>query len=257
VSHESTSRAPAKGLFVTGTDTDVGKTAVAVAIAGGLAAAGRRVGVYKPVASGIASAAEPGCDPWLLWEAARRPGTLADVCPQAFPAAIAPPRAAAVAGRAVDESLLRSGLAAWRTSDLVVVEGAGGLFSPLGETTLNADLAREFGLPLVVVDSTRLGSIGRSLATVKAARAEGLRVVACVLSQVAPPRGRAEDPDSDERIAADAAADLRRRLPDVLVTRLGHGSTSFEPAIDWWAAAGGHHEESRSEGLPVPIERRR
>ena len=54
------------------------------------------------------------------------------------------------------------------------VEGAGGLFSPLGERVLNADLARDFGLPLVVVDSARLGAIGRTLATVCAARASGL-----------------------------------------------------------------------------------
>ena len=225
------------GLFVTGTDTDVGKTAVAVAIAGTLAAAGRQVGVYKPVASGLAAATEPGGDPWLLWEAARRPGSIDDVCPQAFPAAIAPPRAAAAAGRTVDEALLRSGLAAWQASDVVVVEGAGGLFSPLGVSTLNADLAREFALPLVIVDSTRLGSIGRSLATVRAARAEGLRVAACVLSEVQPPRGEVSQPDSDERIAADAEADLRRLLPDVPVTRLGHGANEFVPPIDWWAAA--------------------
>jgi dethiobiotin synthetase len=227
----------ARGLFVTGTDTDVGKTAAAVAIAAAIAGAGRRVGVYKPAASGIPSAATPGGDPRRLWEAAGRPGAIADVCPQVFPLAIAPARAAAAAGLAVDESLLRTGLLAWRMSEIVIVEGAGGLFSPLGGTTLNVDLAREFGLPLVIVDSTRLGSIGRSLATVRAARAEGLAVAACVLSQVAPPRGDPSQPDGDEQITADAAADLRRLLPDVPVTRLGHGATVFDPAIDWWTAA--------------------
>jgi dethiobiotin synthetase len=229
---------PRRGLFVTGTDTDVGKTAVAVALVRLLVAADKAVGVYKPVASGVASPEDPDGDPRRLWEAAGRPGRLADVCPQAFPAAIAPARAAAAAGRTVNESLLRTGLDAWRASDVVVVEGAGGLFSPLSGETLNADLAREFALPLVVVDSARLGSIGRTLATVRAARAEGLRVAACVLSEVASPRGRAGEPESDEQIAADAAADLRRLLPDVPVTRLGHNASDVRPPIDWWAATG-------------------
>ena len=227
-----------RGLFVTGTDTDVGKTAVAVAIIRLLVAAGKAVGVYKPVASGVASAEDPAGDPGRLWEAAGRPGRPAEVCPQVFPAAIAPARAAAAAGRSVDESLLGAGIVAWQASDVVVVEGAGGLFSPLAGDTLNVDLAREFALPLVVVDAARLGSIGRTLATVRAARAEGLSVAACVLSQVTPPRGRPGDPDSDEQIAADAGADLRRLLPNVAVTRLGHGATAFAPPIDWWAATG-------------------
>jgi dethiobiotin synthetase len=238
--------APRRGLFVAGTDTDVGKTAVAVAVARSLCGGGRRVGVYKPVASGIASPDEPDGDPRQLWEAAGRPGSLADVCPQFFSAAIAPARAAAAAGRAVDESLLRTGLAPWHESDVVVVEGAGGLFSPLARDTLNADLARDFALPLVIVDSTRLGSIGRTLATVRAARAEGLCLAACVLSHVTPLRGRATEPDSDEQIAAAAEAELRRLLPDIAVTRLGHGATEFAPPLDWWAAAGMHGGERRA-----------
>jgi len=78
----------------------------------------------------------------------------------------------------------------------------------------------------------------QTLATVRAARAEGLRVAACVLSEVASPRGRAGGPESDEQIAADAEADLRRLLPDVPVTRLGHNASDVRPPIDWWAAAG-------------------
>lgn len=229
---------PPRGLFVTGTDTSVGKTAVAVAIARSLAAAGRRVGVYKPVASGIASIDDPGGDPRRLWEAAGRPGDLAAVCPQAYPAAIAPVRAAAAAGRALDGSLLRTGLAAWRESDVVVVEGAGGLFSPLDARTLGVDLAHEFGFPLVVVDDARLGAIGRSLTTVRAARAEGLAVAACVLSHVLPPHGDASDPESDKAIAATAAADLRRWLEGTPVAILGHAADETRPAVDWWQAAG-------------------
>jgi dethiobiotin synthetase len=230
---------PRYGLFVVGTDTDVGKTAVAVAILRGLVAAGRRVAAYKPVASGIAAASEPGGDPARLWEAAGRTGAIGSVCPQCFKPPLAPPRAARVVGQSVDESLLRRGLTAWRDHELVVVEGAGGLFSPLAAATLGADLAREFGYPLVVVDAARLGAIGRTLATVQAARAAGLTVAACVLSQVTPPRGEPDDPAGDVAIAAANTADIQRLVADVPVTLLSHGATAFAPPLDWWSLAGG------------------
>jgi len=231
----------ATGIFVTGTDTDVGKTAVAVAIIKSLVARGVSVGVYKPVASGVDCGADGAIlagDPLRLWEAAGRPLSLALACPQCFPAAIAPHRSARAAGRVVDERLLRGGYDVWRAScQVVVVEGAGGLFSPLGDTMLNVDLARELGLPLVVVDSARLGAIGRTLATVEAAKARGLRVAAIVLSHVAPtPTG--DGPEAPASIARDAEADLAARLAQVPVAALFHGAEQIEPAVDWLAVAG-------------------
>lgn len=224
----------APGLFVTATDTDAGKTAVAVAIARQLRAAGRRVGVYKPAASGGDG------DPRALWDAAGRPGRLADVCPQVFAAPIAPHRAARLEGRAVDETLLRRGSDVWRTDcDVVVVEGAGGLYSPLGEHTDNAAIARDLGLPLVVVDAARLGAIGRTLAVVRAARADNLVVAAVVLSHVTVPEGTEDDPRSTAGIAHAAVLDLAARLPGIPVAVLGHGAARIEPALDWEAIAGG------------------
>lgn len=175
------------GLFLAGTDTDVGKTHVAAAILRTLGSAGSRVAAYKPVSSGFASVADERSDAWILWDAAGRQGDPRDVCPQSFAAAIAPPSSAGPRAR-VDEELLRSGFDACRsTGDVVVVEAAGGLFSPLADETLGIDLAREFSLPLVVVDAARLGAIGRTLGIIRAARAEGLRTAAVVLSHTTPP----------------------------------------------------------------------
>jgi len=225
------------GLFVVGTDTDVGKTAVGVALVSALVATGSRVGVYKPVASGSSG---PGGDADRLWQAAGRPLSLDRVCPQLFAAAIAPADAARAEGRAVDERLLRDGLDPWRdVSDLVVVEGAGGLFSPVGPTTLVADLAREFAVPLVIVDAARLGLAGRTLMAVRAARAAGLRVAAVVVSETTPPRGTADDPAGDAAILRSGLATLRGRLPDVAVGCLAHKAARIEPAIDWSALARG------------------
>lgn len=226
--HESETMA--RGVFVTGTDTDVGKTAVAVAILRQLRGLGHAVGAYKPAASGGAA----GGDAAALWAAAGRPLSLQAVCPQVFAAAIAPHRAARVAGRMVDERLLRTGFEPWRAAGgIVVVEGAGGLFSPLGDTTLNVDLARDLGLPLVVVDAARLGAIGRTLGLVRAARAEGLTVAAVVLSQVAALAGAADDSTSPAGIAADSRAELAARLPGVPVSMLAHAAERITPAIDW------------------------
>lgn len=228
---------PAVGLFVSGTDTGVGKTAVAAVIARSLVTRGLRVGVYKPVASG-ATPDDAASDARRLWEAANRPRDLAAVCPQSFAAPLAPSWAAREEGRTVDERLLRDGLTSWLDiSDIVIVEGAGGLFSPVGERSLGCDLARDLGFPLVIVDQARLGAIGRTLATVRAARAEGLRIAAVVLSMAGPPTGDPEDPAGDLRIARDNAAELSSRLGGMPVAALGYGAAVAEPDLDWLALA--------------------
>jgi len=243
------------GLFVTGTDTDVGKTAVAVALVRGLMRSGLRsglrVGVYKPVASGVPPGGAAGSDVARLWEAAGRPLSMEAVCPQMFSAAISPPRSARAEGRRVDDAVLRSGFDAWRdVSDIVIVEGAGGLFSPLGDATLNADLARDLDLPLVVVDAARLGAIGRTLAVVRAARAEGLRVAAVVLSQGEPFEESADDPKSPWAIARDSAGDLADRLRPVPVTMLAHHATAIEPDLDWLTLARSAAQRAVDTNLP-------
>ncbi|MCE9631938.1 MAG: dethiobiotin synthase [Planctomycetia bacterium] len=216
----------------------MGKTHVAAAIVRTLVTAGRRVGVYKPVASGCTTAADIASDAWQLWDAAGRPLTPEDVCPQVFAAPIAPHRSSRHAGREVDERLLRTGLDAWfSAADVVVVEGAGGLFSPVGAATLVSDLARDFRLPLVIVDAARLGAVGRSLATCRAAEAEGLEVAAVVLSHTTPPTGVVADPASAVAIARDSAADIASRLPTIPVAILEHAASRMPPGIDWAAIA--------------------
>lgn len=235
------------GLFVTGTDTGVGKTHVATAIVRVLAASGLRVGVYKPVASGFATAADEASDAWMLWRAAGSPRTPRDVCPQSFATPVAPPASARLENTQVDERLLRTGLDRWMAdSDVVVVEGAGGLFSPVGDSSLVVDLAREFKLPVVVVDAARLGAIGRSLAAVRAARAEGLQVAAVVLSH-GEPTADMEAPTSPRVLARQAAREITART-GLIVTILEHAALTMPPGIDWLALAGGRNRASTRAG---------
>lgn len=174
-----------KKLFFAGTDTDVGKTYSAALVASHCRRAGRRVGVYKPVASGCrrVDGALIADDAVALWDAAGRPRTLADVCPQRFVQPLAPPQAAAQEGKVVDADLLRSGADCWETdSDLLIIEGAGGLFSPLADGVLNIDLVKQFeSVTLLIVAANRLGAIHQSLSTCTAAIHHGIQPAGIIL----------------------------------------------------------------------------
>lgn len=222
---------PPRGLFITGTSTDVGKTYVASRIARSLVQAGKRVGVYKPVASGCHD--EDGgrqCDDAReLWEGAGRPGELAAVCPQMFLAPLAPHLAARREGRVVDAGLLRSGLDYWRErSEFVIVEGAGGLMSPASDDDYVADLAHEFQFPLIVVAANALGAINQTLQTLITAATwlDGLNVAGIVLNDSRPDAG--DDPST-----ADHEEELRRRCVPPLLAHL-RWKEEFATEIDWW-----------------------
>jgi dethiobiotin synthetase len=229
------------GLLVTGTDTGVGKTFVACLIARELCTRGLRVGVYKPVASGCHVDGDRlvSDDALRLWEAAGRPGELDRVGPQRFAAPLAPHLAALAEGRAVDRELLCSGLEYWRDrSDLVVVEGVGGLLTPVSEQDYVADLACEFGYPLVVVSRNVLGAINQTLQTlaVAASYRGGLKVAGVVLNDADPDRV------ADDLSIGSNADELRRRCNAPVLAHVRWNASAFEPRVKWmdWAARPGH-----------------
>ncbi|MEX2559298.1 MAG: dethiobiotin synthase [Pirellulales bacterium] len=223
------------GLFISGTGTGVGKTYVAAIVARALAAQGRRVGVYKPVASGCRAddAGLVSDDAVILWEAAGRPGELERVCPQRFGAPLAPHLAARAEGRRVDRELLRSGLDYWlERSDVVLIEGAGGLLSPVDDDEYQADLAADFGFPLLMVASDVLGTINQTLSAlvVAATFRDGLDVVGVVLNQPSPPPHDAS--------TASNYAELRARAVPPVVARIGWQATSPDEPVDWFGLGG-------------------
>jgi dethiobiotin synthetase len=219
-------------LFIIGADTGVGKTYVTALIAQALAAAGVRVGVYKPAASGCTWRGDElvSDDALALWKAAGQPRTLSRVCPQRFEAPLAPHLAAEAEGRELDAELLRAGLDYWREqSEFVLVEGAGGFLSPLGPEEYVANLAAEFGYPLVVVVRNAVGAINQTLQTLVAvtAWAEELAIAGIVLNQT--------DPRTDDASLATNRREIERRAVPPVLAELGHGATRFDPAIDWRA----------------------
>jgi dethiobiotin synthetase len=224
-----------RGLFLTGTDTGVGKTYVGAMVARWLHVAGCRVGVYKPAASGCRRAADRlvSADAVALWEAAGRPGTLDRVCPQRFEAPVAPHLAARAEGKRLDANLLRSGIETWQAqSEIVVVEGAGGLMSPLGEEEYVADLAYDLGFPLVIVARNALGTIHHTLATLIAAAAfrEGLPIAGIVLNNPAGPSGDASTGTNRRELAA--------RCGPPILAEVAWQADRFDAEVDWHALAG-------------------
>jgi len=158
----------ARGLFVTGTDTGVGKTRVAVALIHALRARGLRVAAMKPVSAGNAPG-ELNEDVEALMQAANLALDVRDVNPYAFAEPIAPHIAAHRAGIRIELPVITqaySRLAA--AADVVVVEGAGGWRVPLNEHEDMADLAQALGLPIVLVVGMRLGCLNHALLTAEA-----------------------------------------------------------------------------------------
>lgn len=171
----------ARGVFVTGTDTGVGKTLVACAIARGLRARGVDVGVMKPIETGVGI--EGPRDAIALREAAGASDPLELVCPFAFALPAAPTIAAAVEGREIDLAAIQNAFAELASRhEILVVEGAGGLLVPAAKGASMADLARGFGFPLLVVARAELGTINHTLLTLEAAAARGLAVAGVVVS---------------------------------------------------------------------------
>lgn len=154
-----------KGLFVTGTDTGVGKTRVAVALIHALRARGLRVAAMKPVAAGHVPG-ELNEDVTALLQAANVAAAIRDVNPYAFEPAIAPHIAAQQAGVRIELDVIAEAFARLAAAaDAVVVEGAGGWRVPLNEDADMADLAQRLGLPVVLVVGLRLGCLNHAMLT--------------------------------------------------------------------------------------------
>jgi dethiobiotin synthetase len=174
------------GIFVTGTDTAVGKTTVASGIVAALHRRGLRVGVFKPVETGctrrVDARPEPSDAVQLQFFAGCRLD-LAALCPYALRQPLAPLLAARREGIRIDvDGLVATYQAIASEHDLTVIEGAGGLLVPLTATCTYADLAARLGVPILVVVGSRLGAINHALLTIRYAHSAGLRVLGYVVN---------------------------------------------------------------------------
>lgn len=185
-----------KGFFITGTDTEVGKTVVATALVRGLVAQGLRVAVMKPVASGSQRTPEGlrNEDALALIQASNVATPYDRVNPYCFEPAISPHIAAEEAGISVDLHHIRANFDALAAAaDLVIVEGAGGWLAPLSLSASMKDLARALDLPAILVVGVRLGCINHALLSKLAIESHGTAFAGWIANTIDPAMPRRKE----------------------------------------------------------------
>jgi dethiobiotin synthetase len=211
-----------KGLFVTGTDTGVGKTVVAAGLVKLARNRGLRAIAVKPV--------ETGCtvrdgqlypeDGAFLHQASERDLSLDECVPVRFSLPASPARAAAAAGSSLHIANLKEHvLALAEDADLTVVEGAGGLMVPVQGSLMMIDLVEQLGFPTIIVARSGLGTINHSLLTLNALKQRGLESLGIVLSCSSPQPGPEEE---------FTPSDLARLIQSVPVLTLPHLSQDMK-----------------------------
>ncbi|NBO10854.1 MAG: dethiobiotin synthase [Methylophilaceae bacterium] len=178
-----------QGFFVTGTDTDVGKTYIATALVRHFAKQGYQTVGMKPVAAGCETVSGElrNSDVTALVAASNVKALIGDVNPYAFEPAIAPHIAAEQSGVVISMAKIKQAFDALQAqADVVVVEGAGGFRVPLNREETMADLAVQLNLPVIMVVGIRLGCINHALMTAGSIRATGLNLVGWVANRIDP-----------------------------------------------------------------------
>ena len=211
-----------KALFVAGTGTDVGKTHIACALLHAARAKGFSVDAFKPVVSGFDPAAPQASDPARLAAALGRPGAWDDVSPRRYRAPLAPNLAARLEGETLAMADLVADCRTWldvRDIDLALVEGAGGVMSPMTDEATNLDLMTALALPVLLVAGSYLGTASHLLTGLEALRSRDLTVAAIVVSE------SLDAPDLDQTVEMLRA--FERQAPIVVAPR----------RADWDAAA--------------------
>ena len=177
----------ARGIFVTGTDTGVGKTVVAAALLRALTGAGLRAVGMKPVAAGLHEGDTVAADTRALIAAGNIDALLADINPYVFAPAIAPELAARAAGVTIDVDVIAAAYSRLAgVADAVVIEGAGGALVPLTGSTDMLDIPARLQLPVLLVVGIRLGCLNHALLSALAIRARGLDLAGWVANRVDP-----------------------------------------------------------------------
>jgi dethiobiotin synthetase len=193
-----------QGIFITGTSTGVGKTYIGALLAKSLTGKNITVVPRKPIESGcnLVNGELYPSDAGILQQACGYPGPLAEVCPYRFAPAISPARAASLAGQSVTTDQLVQACLHKSQDGFMLIEGAGGFYSPLAEDGLNADLAVALQLPVLLVAENSLGVLNQVLLNAEAIDRRGLDLIAVVLNNL----------DSEQPPDMDNTSDLKEML---------------------------------------------
>jgi len=200
-----------KGLFITGTDTNVGKTYIACQIATALASQNINVIPRKPVETGcdLINGVLQAEDATLLLNASKSNSTIDEVCPYRFSPAISPQLAMQLAGHSVSlNELITASTNNLSEDDFLLVEGAGGFYSPICTGALNADLAAHLKLPIILVTEDRVGAVNQVLLAINAIEKHQLNILAVILNTT-------HEPNSNN--LSDNAAEIKALVPHPVI----------------------------------------
>ena len=211
------------GIFITATDTGVGKTLVTSALVTCLAQRGIDVGVMKPIETGVSRLSQTQSDGARLRRAAGGHDSMAEVSPYTFQLAVSPLDAARAEGKTVHvATILRAFRALNQRHRLVIAEGAGGVYVPITQVLTMLNLIHQMKLPVVVVGRSGLGGINHALLTLHALRRQKIPIVALVLTQPRPLRTKIA------RVQEQSTVRLLKRLAGVPVV----GPLSYNPGVN-------------------------
>ena len=223
-----------RGVFVTGTDTGVGKTVIAGAIARSLNADGVRTEVFKPAASGcrhdrgqlISEDAE------FLAACADSARPLNEITPLRYSAALAPNVAAQRAGQKVDiDAIFEAYRRLEGRCDAVVVEGVGGLMCPISDDLWVIHLAVMMALPIVIVARPDLGTINHTLLTIHAARSAGLKIAGVIVNRYQTDPRQNKGPDDEIAMLTNPAQIAQKGNTQILALSPEDSETSVSNAV--------------------------
>jgi dethiobiotin synthetase len=234
------------GLFITGTDTCVGKTLIAGAIARILADGGRKVGVFKPIATGCRHSREGliSSDAEFLAYCSDCDYPLSVVNPVGYTTPAAPVVSADYEHREVDFEQISSTYSyICQSSGLVIVEGIGGLRVPITEDVDVLDLAAGLGLPVVIVSRAQLGTINHTLLTIDALRSKNLKIAGVIINGYDASEAEAAEVTAPQVIARCGNVNVLAIVPfdetvDVEEGRLGEVVIESLADCDWAGLAG-------------------
>ena len=208
-----------QGIFVTGTNTDVGKTWVGRHLIKAFVRNGVDVLPRKPVESGWSEDVTK-TDAWLLANAAGKTNLLEQICPNHFKKAISPARAAQAEGLTLSiDTIYQQCVEQLEDSQFLYVEGAGGFYSPICNQGLNADLAARLDLPVLLVVDNYLGCINHTLLTIEAIQKRSLGLLAIVLN----------NSSENDCIDMDNFHDLKNLIEEVPIVQIKHNEGSLDP----------------------------
>ena len=175
------------GVFITGSNTEVGKTTVSVEIIKYLRKK-RKIIVRKPVETDceVADGIYVPKDATKLNEACSSGESLSLVCPFRYQLEASPEEASNHEGKSLELNDLIQACKSGGDKKFVFVEGAGGFYSPIANNSLNSDLAAELGMPIIIVVKDELGAIGQALLTINAAKSQKLKIACVILNEMSP-----------------------------------------------------------------------